>query len=402
MGQRGSVMSEFFDGHDDFGESAETGASNADHMPLFEHADGPPSKTAIHVKVTRLDGDTGIRGYKGQVPPSATAHQVASRYGNGMYKLEACNSKGKVLAREDQLEISIPEYEPKEAPRPAQAHQAGPSPAFGLHSMKMMSDMSATHHAAIREASETSSNNVQAMAAKSMDMMTAFTAAQRESERAGHESAQLNQQQFFASMLAQQTLAHAQQMEMLTATNERERSSTVDPMQMIEMFMTGMRAGGEMGGDGPEPWVTALQEGSGMMKSLAELAIAPGAGRGPAPLAALPSPAKAHGQPGATRRRVQRRPPSRRPANGAHEQAIQPEPPAFSASEMRELAELRAKIQERGVPFGQYLEQSRVMFSEAPDSDLFSENDGPGESVDAATSPEHPLTQEAPTADTQD
>ena len=357
---------------------------NAEDLPLLTFAGTGKANTVTYLKVTRLDGGKGERGIKGKLDPTSTVEDVARRFGNGTYNIEGCNYKHKCLARQE-VEISIPGFD--EDPTPAQQPVSGPSPNFALHQMKMIADMSADHSATVKDQAGATATQVQAMASKTMEMLTAFTTAQRESERSAYAAAQQNQQTFFASMMAMQNTAHTQQMEMLTAMNERGRKDQLDPMAMIQVFMDGIKAAGELGGgEGTEPWVQALKEGTGMMGHLAQLAQAPGVQN------ALPG--KAPQLPATT---------VERPARDAQAPGVRKKKLPFKKTEIRGMAQLRAQLRRRGISFEDFLAQTTDYYQQVPDSELYDAgDDGPVESEHAAQSPQHSAPAQAGPTDPSD
>lgn len=361
---------------------------NAEDLPLLTFAGTGKANTVTYLKVTRLDGGKGERGIKGKLDPTSTVEDVARRFGNGTYNIEGCNYKHKCLARQE-VEISIPGFD--EDTGPAQPQVSGPSPNFALHQMKMIADMSKDHSGTVKDQASATAEQVQAMASKTMEMLTAFTSAQRESERSAYAASQANQQTFFASMMAMQNTAHTQQMEMLTAMNERGRKDQLDPMAMIQVFMDGIKAAGELGGgEGTEPWVQALKEGTGMMGHLAQLAHAPGVQN------ALPGRGQAAPQLPATT--------VERPARDAQAPGVRKKKLPFKKAEIRGMAQLRAQLRRRGISFEDFLAQTTDYYQQVPDSELYdgSGDEGPVESEDAASSPQNTAPAKAGPADPSD
>lgn len=350
------------------------GVDNAMDVPLLPHAGTSKSNTISYLKITRLDGARGVRGLKGQMPPGTTYDGLARRFGNGTYKIEGCNAAHKVLAREEAIEIAMgPDFDDANGQPIAVVPQPQNSAAYTLHGMKMVSDMATRHQEAVMKSTDASSAQVKEMASTTMEMLTTFTAAQRESERNSYQAAQQNQQAFFASMMAMQQSAHAQQMQMLTTMAERERANDVNPLQMIEVFMNGMKAGGEMG-DGPEPWLQALKEGSGMLGNIAQLANAPGV-RGALPSNSVPNrtalPAAAI--------------PTNAPANDNAGPPTRKKRLPFDRAEIRAAAQLKAELRKRGIPMSDFLTQTTDYYRTAPESELYeSDDEGQDELADAA------------------
>lgn len=344
---------------------------NAADIPLLSYAGTSKSNTVTYLKVTRLDGPRGVRGLKGKLPPESTYEDVARRYGNGTYKIEGCSQRHKVLAREEGLEIAIPGFDEDEG-KPAAPAPVGFNPNFALHQMKLVTDMATEHGRSIKEQSASGSEQVREMANKTMEMMTAFTAAQRESERNAYSQAAANQQSFFATMLATMQTAHAQQMEMLTAMNERARKSEIDPMAMVQMFVDGLKTGGELGGGGDvEPWLAALKEGTTSLGHLATLARTGGNAETPA------LPPRPRALPTTT---VERKPRE----EGKRRKKRLP----FKREEIKGVVQLRAELRKRGIPFEAFLEQTAEHYRSVPDSDLYEGDDGPVESEDHAAEQE--------------
>ena len=359
---------------------------NAGDIPLLPHSGTGKKNTVTYLKVSRLDGPRGVRGFKGRMEPGSTYEDIARRFGNGTYKVEGCNHRHQVLAREENIEISIPGFDDEPEPgRPgaAPAPQQGVSGAFGLHGMQMITKMSDRHTEAVTSQANAQSEQVREMAAKTMELLTTFTSAQRDSERATHEHSATMMQQFFATMMAQSQVAHAQQMEMLTAMHERQRGQQLDPMQMIQVFMDGLKTGGELGsGSGDEPWVKALQEGTGMLGHLASLANAPAVqqrlGQGSAPQIpplpgqprTLPNPAQQAPQPG--------QPPVKRKKRLP-----------FKADEIRELAAIKSALRKRGIDWQAFLAQTKQHVTSASDAEFFAD-DEPDELEENATETSSP------------
>jgi len=355
---------------------------NAGDLPLLTHAGTGKKNTVAYLKITRLDGPRGVRGVKGKMDPGSTFEDVARRFGNGTYKIEGCNFRHQTLAREEGIEISIPGFDDEPAagrPGAAPPVQQGVSSSFGLHGMQMITKMSDRHTEAVTSQANAQSEQVREMAAKTMELLTTFTSAQRDSERATHEHSSTMMQQFFATMMAQSQLAHAQQMEMLTTMHERQRSQQVDPMQMVTMFMDGLKAGGELGaGASDEPWVKALQEGTGMLGHLASLANSPAAQQRlgvqppqlPGAPRALPQAQTAHqGQQDAPAKRKKRLP--------------------FKTDEIRKLARIKSALRERGIPFEAFLDQTSEHVTSASDADFFAD-DEPDQSESHAAKQDSP------------
>lgn len=357
---------------------------NSEETPLLPHAGTGKTNTVNYIKVTRIDGPPGERGYKGRLPSDASIEELARRYGNGCYKLEGCNYKHKVIASESDVEVSVPEYESNS--------QASDPAALGgasamLHALGMLKAMAERHETQSQSTATEAQGNVTAMAERTVEMMRDFTSASRDSERETHQTAVTQMQGFFAAMLQMTQTNHAQMMQLMQASQERERerqTPPTDPMQMMELFMQGLQLGHTMGdGEGDEAWVKALKEGGTMLSSLAQLAtsssrpeqatrlLSAGAGR------ALPAPKQ-----GATVA-----------ANGSKPGVADSGRPRrrklpFSTNEVRGLARLRAQLRKRGVSFDDYIAQSVEHFETVPDSEMFAENDGPDGSGDAATESE--------------
>lgn len=368
------------------GSVPDAAVENADALPLLLHAATGKSNTVTYLKVTRLDGPRGVRGFKGQMPSETTHLGLARRYGNGTYKIEGCNYRHKVLAREEAIEISIPGFESEETDingrqrEHVRTSDDGSTARFGAHGMKMVADMAREHQAVVRDQAKAQSDNVRDMANSSMKMVTEFTAAQRDTERRAHESMQTNMQQFFASMMSLQQAAHSQQMELITAATERQRKDN-DPTQMLDTFIAGMKAVSEMGGGAAgadvEPWLAALMEGTKTLGHLSSIAHSPAAHTTRPGVTALPSGAP----PGAPPRRAL-------PASGTSAGTAAPAQGGPKAStrkrrlpmrrhEIRAMAKLRETLRSRGIELSDFLEQTRGHIEQAPESALFSDDDGP-------------------------
>ena len=85
---------------------------NLDETPLMPQEAGKGKTNSIaYIKVTREDGASGERGYKGRLPSDATIEMLARRYGNGIYRLDGCNYKHRVLLTHSDVEVSVPEFD---------------------------------------------------------------------------------------------------------------------------------------------------------------------------------------------------------------------------------------------------------------------------------------------------
>lgn len=399
------------------GDAVPDGAvENADDTPLLAHAGTGKKNTVLYIKVIRTDGLAGERGYKGKLQSGATMDDLARRFGNGTYDLMGCNASHKVIAKEIDMEISMPQYDDAASgAAPAGVAQGPGSFAHAnLHAMKLISGHAESHADTVREMAASNSEQVTTLAKATVDSIQTFATAQRDADRQAHETTTNTMAQFFAAMQTSQTnaaamaaasqaTAHTQQMEMLTAMNDRARTSEQNPMELVEVLVRGMALGKENAGDGDEPWAVALKEGGNMLGNLAQLASSPGAHAASAQLQA--------GRHAAARQLVPGAAPPPRPAAPAAPAAPNPEGRKrnrlpFSKGELRAVAALRAELRKREVSLEDFLAQTREHFATAPDSEVF-ENDGPSQGSDDArdespASPEPAASVEAGTPDVND
>jgi len=405
-------------------EIPDEGVENADDTPLLTHAGTGKKNTVLYIKVIRTDGMAGDRGYKGKLSSAATMDDLARRYGNGTYDLMGCNSSHKVIAKEIDLEISMPQYD--DAVSSAQPsgieHGPGSFARANLHAMKLIGDHSEAHSETIREMATANTSQVTALAQSTVESIQTFTAAQRDADRQGHETQVNTMAQFFTAMQTQMTTAaqlassaqaasHAQQMEMLTAMHDRARSSEQSPTELMEVLVRGMEIGRANAGEGDDPLMGALREGGNMLGQLATLANSPGAQAATRQLQEGRQTARALAA-GQVRPTAPAAAPPARPASPGAAPAT-PNPTRkrtrspFSRDEVRGLATLRAELRKRGVSFTEFLDQTSEHFATAPDSEVFAEGDGPPTGSDDArnespASPEPTASVEAPAPDVDD
>ncbi len=380
------------------GEVPDDPVENAEDTPLLVHAGTGKANTVTYLKVVRMDGGPGERGYKGRLPSESTIEDVARRYGNGTYTIQGCSAKHKVLATETELEISMPQYEDS-GPVAAAPNPMG-SASGTLHGMKLMSEHSREHATVVRDMATHNAEQTTAIAKATVESVTAFAEASRTADRASHEASLLNMQTFFGAMAQQSAAAHAQQMEMLTAMHDRARAGESDPMQMVEILVKGMALGRENGGEDVEPWVHALREGTASLGHIATLASA-GGGMAPrqlpapqfAPQTAGPSPVVANPQPAQPAQAT-----AQPPANPTRRRRL-----PFTRAEAGEFAKLKETLRKRGIDVTTALTEYREHFETVPDSEIYeSGGDGPTAGSDDAhpdDTPQHETSKEASTAD---
>lgn len=310
----------------------------------------------VYLKVVRLDGGPGVRGYKGRLSADATLEELAREYGNGLFRIEGCDSKGHVKEQADH-EVAVPERaEQAVAAQALQRAAAGDlTPALAI-----LERMATSHQAEQAEVARSSNDSVREMAATYTRMMTDFTNAGRESERSAFQAMVSQQQQFFVAMLQMQQANNATVLQVMARNDDRDDDGR-DP---VDTLLAGIELAQTLGGggEGEEPMVAALREGSGMLGNLVQLMHGQQqGGRQPPP---GPRQLGAGGDgPGAP---AARRP---RPLAGR----IAPE-------ELREFGGLAATLRQRGIPVSDYLRTLKEQVERVPDSVLFDAGEeGPGD-----------------------
>lgn len=360
--------------------------------------DGPPEETPLmgtggkkaaekvkYIKVILDIGPTGERGYKGRVDPNTTVEGLYRRFGNGVYKLEACNYKHKILNVREDVEIAINEGTPK-APTVAAPAEAGMANALA-----MFANMSEAHQQRQAELAADTQHNISAMAQSNAEQNAKMQeerriaderrfSAQLESDRERARDAKESQQTFFASMMAMQTASNQQTISMMNASTDREReaskerlerdnerrkeqaSSDPDPMALANMLIEGMKMGQGMADPPTESWVKAIESGGEMIGGLGQMFIAQQnakAGMQTPPAAPMVTPP----------------PPAALPAPATPQAASQGAPPAaapkrrkvpFSKEAVIQTAKLQALLRKRGVTLETFLADTLTTVDSIP------------------------------------
>lgn len=348
-----------------------------EETPLMGQGGKRLAERVNYIKVILDIGPTGERGYKGRVAPNTTVEGLYRRFGNGVYKLEACNHKHKVLNTREDVEIAIEEGKPKLAPN-------GSDGGSMANALAMFANMSEAHQQRQAELAADTQHNISTMAQENAAANAKMQEERRQADERRYESqlvadrerskeSRESQQTFFSSMMAMVNATNAQTIAMMNASTDREReaskeraerereaakeraSSETDPMTLANVMLEGMKMGQGLGDPPDEPWVKALGEGSSMIGNIAQMfqtqraGAPPGAVPGvpgpmvtPAPLAALPAPAT-----GAA---------AAAPANGAAAPKRRRVP--FSKTAVIHTARLQALLRKRGVTLEDYLAET--------------------------------------------
>lgn len=392
--------------------------------------DGPPEETPLmgaggkkiadkvkYIKVILDIGPTGERGYKGRVDPNTTVEGLYRRFGNGVYKLEACNYKHKVLNVREDVEIAINEGTPK-APTVGAPAEAGMANALA-----MFASMSEAHQMRQAELAADTQHNISAMAQSNAEQNAKMQedrriaderrfSAQLESDRERAREAKESQQTFFASMMAMQNATNQQTIAMMNASTDREReaskeraereserrkeqaSNDADPMALANMLIEGMKMGQGLADPPTESWVKAIESGGEMIGGLGQMFIAQQNAKAangapvvtPPPPAALPAPVTS----------VTSGPSPAQPAPQPGSQtAMQPAAPKrrkvpFSKESVVKTAQLQALLRKRGVTLETFLTDTLTTVNNLP---LEQSQEMP---VDAASAPQQSAHSDEP------
>jgi hypothetical protein len=348
--------------------------TDTEDVPLLVHAGRGKDNTVYKLKITRLDGPQAGRGFKGTLEPDSSLVTLARTFGNGVYRVEGVNSKFKVLAVSEH-QISIPDLDDEPTTEGAHAPQPYHPGIAGVHGMRIVAQMADNHQQSATEQNQTLLTAMRDMTASTVATMTAFLESQRAADRERVDAQMANMQAFYATMLQMQQGANTQQMEILTRFSERDQGG---PNQ-IETLLQGIQLAHQLGAGSNEdtpPWAHALQAGSGMLQSLAQMHAAGGTG--------LPNPMQRPALP------AQGAPPA--PAPEEPKRTLQPRKRRLPVNreEVGALVRLKATLHKRGIPLDTFMSQVTEHYRQAPESELFdSGGDGPND-VDPEHATQHP------------
>lgn len=354
--------------------------TDTEDVPLLVHAGRGKDNTVYKLKITRLDGPQAGRGFKGTLEPDSSLVTLARTFGNGVYRVEGVNSKFKVLAVSEH-QISIPDLDDEPTTEGAHAPQPYHPGIAGVHGMRIVAQMADNHQQSATEQNQTLLTAMRDMTASTVATMTAFLESQRAADRERVDAQMANMQAFYATMLQMQQGANTQQMEILTRFSERDQGG---PNQ-IETLLQGIQLAHQLGAGSNEdtpPWAHALQAGSGMLQSLAQMHAAGGTG--------LPNPMQRPALP------AQGAPPA--PAPEEPKRTLQPRKRRLPVNreEVGALVRLKATLHKRGIPLDTFMSQVTEHYRQAPESELFdSGGEGPNDvDPEHATHPAGSVTQE--------
>lgn len=250
---------------------------NAEEIPLFANADKRGLRTAVYLNIYKLDAPGA--GYKGQLPLNSTRETIAQHSGNGSYNIEVCNHKHAVLRSLENIKIDIPNI------NQSKPSLIGNGPIKGSDEVLTLIKSQHIHHKdeveRVREISERASKESIENSSKFVELVTKTTETAAQREREHMMGVNKNQQDFFANFMAaqsqmfQQTMAmmimgHQQTIEMIKASND---SNNRNPMEMVQVLMSGLKIGKEFGGDDSPDWLQAIKEGGAMVKDISRAAI---------------------------------------------------------------------------------------------------------------------------------
>lgn len=342
---------EFQTPEDDEPENEEV--PNAGCCPLFIGAKGATKNNIEHLKVHKLDPPG--EGFKGVAPRYVDEVYIAKRWGNGMYRIEACNEKGGAL-RVKNLSLAL------DLETPDSGLALRDSMPMGVDA-EVLAAQNDQHNKDVDRFLEFSKDHSEKLAAthkESTGMISATHAASAQRDRAFFETQRDAQSGFFQSMYTQSQQSHQQAMQMaqenfkqtmlmMQAVNVQSAQAN-NPAMLMSVLMKGLEMGQGMASDddGDPEWLKAVTVGVDGIKSLAGMSI-------PMKNQALPNPGAA--------------PPAMLPAQGAPPAAAAPATveKLFEKEDLDGIVAFKKLCNEKGVDFAALLEQAKDQVSSLPD-----------------------------------
>jgi hypothetical protein len=345
-------------------DSDDVPLTNREVIPLLPNANRKQAREAIAMKVIKLNNPGS--GYKGDVHIGADEEYIANLYGDGIYTVEFVNNKRKVISKREGIKVAVGMNEDKE-----KINIGNPSiDALRLAHISHQNERQRTdlmNHEVVKTAKELANNHT------NMVMETAKQTTER--DRTFYSGQLQNTQSFFASMLEHQRATadqdrarndqmHQQQMQsqqqmhynmMQMMEQMHQRSSELNnPMLLLTLFKQGMEMGQGMG-DESEPWERVIKtsvEGLSSLRDMQKMSLLTGGGNN-VPKAAIPK----------TIVNPKKPIPANIPSNTPKIQnEIRPE--------FKELIELKAICDKRGIDFEHVIKEAKEYISKATDADL--------------------------------
>lgn len=342
-------------------------AENEEYIPLIPNVKADQRKTIVHLEVWKVNppGD----GFKGKVSPTATPEHIAKLYGDGTYDVHAIAADGKTLRRNVGIKVAWVNPDGHEKPAPPLTTPD--------KEMSLLTWQAAQH--------EKESVRTEAFGRMVVDTVTGTSRDQAAATERRHEqqitrdremySGLITQTQTWAqSMMEQQRQSHQQSMErseqnfrqsmeVMRMSHERQIQAS-NPNANLHIFQSAMQWAGSMGliGDGDEEddssssWVNAIEAAGEAIGDITE------AYKFKTKASLVAGAAKTLAEP----QQKQNLKPNEKPAEST---ATQPnEEPArkkkrkapFTRDDMMGMLEMKAALEEKGIPFSQALRYARA------------------------------------------
>ena len=321
---------------------------NAGDIPLFSDADKRGTNTAQYLKIIKISGHK--TGFKGQLPLSSTEETIFNAFGNGVYNIELCNHKHKVLRTRENVRIDIEESTSEVQNNKSVDNEIHQHLAYSLQKSNE------NHKEELKRQQETNNavtEMIVANAKSHTEMVTKTNEASAQRDRDFMGNITKNQQDFFANMMAmqnnafQQTMAlltagHQQTMESLRAINERE-SQTNNPMLFLEIMTRGIAMGREFDGDDTPAYLQTVDRALSGIDKMIELKKSSHS---------LPVPQKNPSLPANTKK-----------------------PKVLEDKEILNTIALKKVLHKRGIDFNHMISEAINHYQKAPDSEIFEDKD---------------------------
>jgi hypothetical protein len=358
--------------------------ANAEDIPLFADSDKRGTNSAVYLKVTKT-GMVGVSGeaptgYKGQLPISSNEESIFNNYGDGIYTVELCNHRHKVLRSKENLKLTLGGG----AGRSNSVPNSGPSSEESTLHKHLAYSLQKNQENHQRELARLESVNSQvttqvvAQAKAHTELVTKSTEASAQREREFMGSMVKQNQDFFANMMMmqqqsfQQTMAllntgHQMTMESMRASNERDANAN-NPMLMLEIFSRGLNLGREYDGPDKPEYLQAIEMGLGGLKDIKDLVLLKNGLPNPS---SLPSGNQAQrtlpkGNSSVASNNVS--PGSTNAQQGKKE-------PLLTKDELINMVQLKKSLHKRGIDLAAMLKDATNHYETAADDEIFNKED---------------------------
>lgn len=265
----------------DSGNDLDVLSDNADSVPLFADSDGRSLRSIAYLKLSKLE-EKGW-AYKGQIPLSSTNETIGQLYGDGVYTIEGCNKKHKVLDTKENIRISLGYDSPKERQLALASVAVDNTAEFDR-----IERLATTAGNESKELSKIFTTMVTTQAEASIAREMEFMKSMLKGQTDFMSGMMLMQAQGFQQTMAIMSTGHAQNIQQLkTSMGDKEKAPGVK--EMMELFMSGINVARDLNEDNDEDeelplWQEILQGGFGILGSLAKSQLPANAtGANPAP-----------------------------------------------------------------------------------------------------------------------